>query len=79
MDDMNENLKEGEFTKSIERQTAKIPSTGYLSLAVGSMVLSACLAAFSRKKSMANFVGLWAPSFLLIGLYNKLVKLEGSE
>jgi hypothetical protein len=27
----------------------------------------------------ANFVGHWAPTFLLLGLYNKLVKLHGSE
>jgi hypothetical protein len=24
-------------------------------------------------------VGQWAPSFLLLGLYNKLVKLEGHD
>jgi hypothetical protein len=27
----------------------------------------------------ANFVGQWAPTFLILGLYNKLVKLEGSD
>jgi hypothetical protein len=43
------------------------------------MVLSAGLAIFSERKEFANFVGLWAPSFLLIGIYNKLVKLQGSD
>jgi hypothetical protein len=72
---------EGELTKRIEEQTARIPSLGYLGLAVGSMVISGALALFSDRdrKPLANFVGLWAPTFLLIGLYNKLVKLEGSD
>jgi hypothetical protein len=67
---------EGEMTKRIEQQTAKIPSIGFLGLAVGSMVASAALAFFAQRKELANFVGLWAPSLLLIGVYNKLVKLE---
>lgn len=70
---------EGEMTKRIEQQTAKIPSIGFLGLAVGSMVASAALAFVAQKKELANFVGLWAPSLLLIGIYNKLVKLEGSD
>jgi hypothetical protein len=70
---------EGDLTKKVEQQTAKIPSLGYLGLAVGSMVASAALAIFSNRKEYANFVGLWAPSFLLIGIYNKLVKIEGSD
>lgn len=70
---------EGEMTKRIEQQTAKIPSIGFLGLAVGSMVASASLAFFTQKKELATFVGLWAPSLLLIGIYNKLVKLEGSD
>ena len=70
---------EGDLTKKVENQTARIPSLGYLGLAVGSMVASAVLALVSKKKEYANFVGLWAPSFLLIGIYNKLVKLEGSD
>jgi len=75
----NQNLEEGELTKRIEEQTAKLPSVGFLGLAIGSMALSAGLAIFSERKEYANFVGLWAPSFLLIGIYNKLVKLQGSD
>jgi hypothetical protein len=67
---------EGEMTKRIEQQTAKIPSIGFLGLAVGSMVASAALAFFAQRKELANFVGLWAPSLLMIGVYNKLVKIE---
>jgi hypothetical protein len=39
--------EEGETTRKIERQTAKIPSLSWLGLAVGSMVVSAGLAVFS--------------------------------
>lgn len=78
LDQMNigRNYEEGRITRQLERQTARIPSGSYLSMAIGSMLISAGLATFARKKEFANFVGLWAPSFLLIGIYNKLVKLE---
>ena len=76
---MNEDHHEGKVTKAIENQTSKIPSGFYLTLAVGSMMLSAAFAASSKRKDMANFVGLWAPSLLILGLYNKIVKTNGSE
>jgi hypothetical protein len=28
---------------------------------------------------LASFVGLWVPSLLLLGLYNKIVKVAGSD
>lgn len=70
---------EGEVTKRIEAVTAKVPSLGYLGLAIGSMAISAGLALMTERKSLANFFGLWVPSFMLMGIYNKLVKLEGSD
>lgn len=76
---MNEDHQEGTTTKAIENQTAKIPSGVYLALAVGSMAVAALLAGSSKRKDMANFVGLWAPSFLILGLYNKIVKTQGSD
>ena len=71
-----ERMTEGETTRAAEEQTARIPSSGYLALAVGSMAVSAVLAFGLGKRDLANFVGLWAPSFLIIGLYGKLVKIE---
>jgi hypothetical protein len=71
--------KEGALTKKVEQVTAKIPSMGYLGMAAGSMLLSASIAAFSRRKGMANFVGLWVPTLLLVGIYNKLVKIHPTE
>jgi hypothetical protein len=70
--------EEGELTKRIEQFTSLVPSGTYLSLAIGSVGLSALLYAKGRKED-ANFVGHWAPTILMFGLYNKLVKLHGSD
>ncbi len=72
-------IQEGKLTKQIENQTAKLPSMLFLNLALGSIALSASLALNRRTRPGANFVGLWAPTFLLLGIYNKLVKLEGND
>ena len=69
---------EGNVTKMIESQTARIPSGTYLSLVIISMAASAALMLLGRR-NVANLVGQWAPTILIMGLYNKLVKLEGSE
>lgn len=71
-------LGEDNLTRAVEGKTAKIPSMGFLGLAVGAMAVSAGIELFAprRKKEMANFVGLWVPTILLFGIYNKLVKLE---
>jgi hypothetical protein len=31
------------------------------------------------KGEAANFVGQWAPTLLILGMYNKMVKLHGSD
>jgi hypothetical protein len=69
---------EGRMTKEIEYYTNQIPSGTYLSLAIGSIGLSLALQLTGRKHA-ANFVGQWVPTILLLGLYNKMVKLHGSE
>ena len=74
----NSKPKEGKVAKTIEKQTAKIPSDVYLWTAVGTMALS--LGLFLAKKKQASiFFGQWAPSLLIMGLYNKLVKVEGHD
>jgi hypothetical protein len=75
----NTEHREGGVTKMIEKQTAKVPSVGFLGLAIGSMVAAIGLEALSRRRDMGTFVGLWVPTFLLFGIYNKIVKLEGSD
>ncbi len=69
---------EGTITKAIEHFTSQVPSGTYLSLAVGSIGLSLGLQILGRRHA-ANFVGHWVAPILILGLYNKLVKLEGSE
>jgi len=74
----SESHAEGRVARSIERETAKLPSDTFLWLAVGAMGTSAALqVAGSRQLSL--FFGQWAPAFLLFGVYNKLVKQLGSD
>ena len=69
---------EDQFTKTIESYTAAIPSTGYLTVAIGAMGLSLLCEVAGRGK-WGNFIAQWVPTWLIFGLYNKLVKLEGHD
>jgi hypothetical protein len=69
---------EGRIARTIERETAKIPSDVFLWAAVGAMGVSAFLQMTDRKDE-SLFVGQWAAPFLLFGVYNKLVKIGGSD
>lgn len=70
--------KEGKVARVIEEQTAKMPSDLFLWASIGSMATSLILK-MMEKDAAALFVGQWAPSFLLFGIYNKLVKQEGHD
>lgn len=72
------NRREGELTRRIENITAALPSSTWLLLAGGAIAGSLVLKLLDRPKT-ANFVGEWVPTFLLIGIYNKLVKVHGSD
>jgi len=69
---------EGFVAKAIEEQTSRIPSDIFLWAAGGSIAVSMYLHC-SGKKEEAQFIGFWAPTLLILGLYNKLVKVAGSE
>lgn len=69
---------EGRVARTIESQTAKVPSDVYLWIAVGAMATSATLQIMGNK-NVSLFVGQWAPTLLIMGLYNKLVKQLGSD
>jgi hypothetical protein len=64
--------------RTIERQTAKLPSDIFLWAAFASIGGSLLLQATGNKHE-SLFVGQWAPTFLLLGLYNKIVKVAGSD
>ena len=70
--------KEGKVATAIEKQTAKIPSDVFLWAALGSMAISLTLQ-LAGSKHRSLFIGQWAAPFLLFGVYNKLVKLEGHD
>ena len=69
---------EGGLARPIEKMTAQLPSDTFLWLAWGSIAASLVLKVMGRDKD-ALFVGQWAPTFLILGLYNKLVKVAGSD
>lgn len=69
---------EGHVAKMIETQTAKLPSDTFLWAAVASIAASASLHLMGNKETSV-FVGQWAPTFLILGLYNKMVKQLGSD
>lgn len=60
----------------VEQQTKKVPNLLFLGLAGLSMLGSAGLTFGTQKKTLGNFVGLWVPTLLMFGIYNKIVKLE---
>jgi hypothetical protein len=70
--------KEGPVAKAIEKQTAKLPSDVFLWVAIGTMAASAIIQ-FTKKKHWSLFIGEWAAPLLIMGLYNKIVKVEGHD
>jgi hypothetical protein len=69
---------EGTVARTIEGQTAKLPSDTFLWASMASMAASAALH-FTGNKQASVFVGQWAPTLLILGVYNKLVKQLGSD
>lgn len=69
---------EGRVAQAIENQTAKLPSDTFLWAAGASIVASLALQVIGRKDA-STFVGQWVPTLLILGLYNKLVKVGGSD
>lgn len=75
---MARDKKEGRTAKEIEDYTAEIPSDAYLWTAFGVMGASLTFKLL-QKNDIALFVGQWAAPILLMGVYNKIVKVEGSD
>ena len=74
----NPEHQEGNVASAIEQQIAKIPSDVFLWAALGSIAISLAYK-IAGKNDKALFVGQWPPAFLILGLYNKLVKLEDHD
>ena len=78
LETVNPEKKEGPVARAIEEQTAKIPSDVFLWAAIGAMGVSLALKIMGRNHN-SLFVGQWPAPFLLMGLYNKIVKVEGHD
>ncbi len=72
---------EGPVARTIETMTAKLPSDVFLWASLGSMLVSLGLQLSGSKKTkeVSNFIGQWAPTLLIFGLYNKIVKVAGHD
>ncbi|TCV17158.1 hypothetical protein EDC17_101177 [Sphingobacterium alimentarium] len=71
---------EDKVSKMIESETSKIPSVVFLGAALLAMGVSAALKCIRGKDDKdALFVGQWAAPFLILGIYNKIVKTSGHD
>ena len=71
-------IEEDQVTSLMESYSAQLPSSFYLGAAGASIILS-LIAKLQGKNHNALFFGQWAAPFLLLGIYNKLAKLHGSD
>ena len=69
---------EGPVAEAIEEQTAKLPSDIFLWAGLGALTTAAVVFG-SGKKHEGLLIGQWAAPILILGMYNKLVKLEGHD
>jgi hypothetical protein len=72
------NGKEGKVAKEIEKVTEKIPSDMFLWSAFATMGVALAMK-IAGKDHLGLFFGQWAAPILIMGLYNKLVKVEGHD
>lgn len=70
--------QEGRVAKAIEEQTAKLPSDLFL-WSAGAAIAGSLTLRFLDRERDSQFVGQWAPTLLILGLYNKLVKEFGHD
>jgi hypothetical protein len=73
--------QEGPVARNIESVTSRLPSDIWLWTSIGSMLVSLGLQLSGNRKTkqVSNFIGQWAPTLLIFGLYNKLVKVAGHD
>jgi hypothetical protein len=71
-------IPEDQTTALMESYSAKLPTSFFLGAALTSIVGSLILKT-SGKDHHALFIGQWAAPFLLLGIYNKMVKQHGSD
>ena len=70
--------REGDVARFIEGQTAKLPSDFFLWAGLTALGTAAILSAAGRRHSGLQ-IGQFAAPLLIMGLYDKLVKVAGSD
>lgn len=71
-------IEEDKVTSWLESYSARLPSSGYL-VGAGASIIGSVIAKLQRKNHDALFLGQWVAPFLLLGIYNKMVKQHGSD
>jgi hypothetical protein len=69
---------EDQFTALLESQSSRIPTSFFLGAAIAAIAGSLAFK-LSGRDHHAQFIGQWAAPFLLLGIYNKMVKQHGSD
>lgn len=67
-----------EAERIVENQVRRVPPSLLVGLALGSMALSAAFAVGGKLK-VANFIGQWVPSLLILATYDRLVQSESGS
>lgn len=72
--------QEDQVTAMMEKYTSQVPSSAFLGLAIAAIAASITIQVVQKEKANgALFVGQWVAPFLLLGIYNKMVKQHGSD
>ncbi len=61
----------------VENQVRRVPPSLLVGLALGSMALSAAFAVAGKLK-VANFIGQWVPSLLILATFDRLIQSESA-
>ena len=64
-----------EADRAVEEQVRRVAPSLLVGLALGSMVVSAALAVAGKLK-VANFIGQWVPSLLILATFDRLTQAE---
>jgi hypothetical protein len=71
-------VEEDQVTSLLESYSSQLPSSFFLG-AAGASIVGSLIAKISGKDHLALFIGQWTAPFLLLGIYNKMVKQHGSD
>lgn len=69
------NLVQGSDAGVVQSQIRKIPSDAFLWCAAGSIIGSMTLKFMGRDED-ALFVGQWAPTFAILGVFDKILRTQ---